>query len=139
MTGVVVFDAAEFRELFPTIHATDAQLGMFFRMATGFLSNTPCSIVKDLDERKDLLYLLTAHIATLNANVESGNSAVGRVASASEGSVSISLDYGTLGNNERWYLQTPFGANYWQMTKRYRSFLYRLGKAPMPVRRTYVQ
>ncbi|MET2743995.1 DUF4054 domain-containing protein, partial [Staphylococcus caprae] len=64
---------------------------------------------------------------------------VGRVASATEGSVSISLDYGTMGNNERFYLQTPYGNLYWQMTKRFRSFLYRLGKSPMPVRRTYVQ
>lgn len=139
MSGVVVFDAAEFRELFPAISATDTQLAMFFKMAEGFLSNTECSIVTDLEERKYLLYQLTAHIAQLNANVESGNSVVGRVASASEGSVSISLDYGTMGNNERWYLQTPYGANYWQMTKRYRSFLYRLGKSPMPVRRGYVQ
>ena len=137
MTGVVEFDATEFRELFPVIQASDAQLSMFFQMAEGFLDNTECSIVSDLDARKNLLYMLVAHIATLNDQVESGNSVVGRVASASEGSISISLDYGTMGNNERWYLQTPYGANYWQMTKRYRSFLYRLGKSPMPVRRRY--
>lgn len=138
MTDVVVFDPAEFAELFPAIKATPAQEAMFFKMAEGFLDNTACSIVKDLDERKILLYTLTAHIAQLNSNVESGNAVVGRVASASEGSVSISLDYGAMGNNERWYLQTPYGANYWQMTKKYRSFLYRLGKSQMPVRRRYV-
>jgi len=86
-----------------------------------------------------MLYLLVAHIATLNHQTESGNAVVGRVASASEGTVSISLDYGTMGNNERWYLQTPYGATYWQMTKRYRSMLYRLGKSPMPVNRQYVR
>ncbi len=139
MSGVVIFDPEEFRDMFPVILATDAQLNMFFKMAEGFLSNTECSLVKDLEERKLMLYQLVAHIATMNSQVESGNSVVGRVASASEGSVSISLDYGTMGNNERWYLQTPYGANYWQMTKRYRSMLYRLGKSPMPVRRTYVQ
>ena len=119
--------------------SNDAQLGMYFRHAESLLDNTKCSIVKDLEDRRNLLYLLVAHIAQLNHQVETGSSVVGRVASASEGTVSISLDYGTMGNNERWYLQTPYGAMYWQMTKRYRSALYRLGKAPMPVQRTYFQ
>lgn len=139
MSGVVAFDPAEFRTLYPTIQATDEQLTMFFIMAEGFLDNSECSIVKDLETRKIMLYLLVAHIATLNHQTESGNAVVGRVASASEGTVSISLDYGTMGNNERWYLQTPYGATYWQMTKRYRSMLYRLGKSPMPVNRQYVR
>lgn len=137
--AVVVFDIDEFRELYPKIVATDAQLRMFFSIAEGFLDNTDCSIVKSIEERKNLLYLLTAHLAWLNQQAEGGNAVVGRVASASEGSVSISLDYGTMGNNERFYLQGPYGNLYWQMTKKYRSFLYRLGKSPMPVRRTYVQ
>src|SRR5690625_4536430 len=139
MSGVVVFDPAEFRTLYPTIQATDEQLTMFFIMAEGFLDNSECSVVKNLATRKIMLYLLVAHIATLNHQTESGNAVVGRVASASEGTVSISLDYGTMGNNERWYLQTPYGATYWQMTKRYRSMLYRLGKSPMPVNRQYVR
>jgi len=139
MTGVVVFDIAEFRALYPSIKATDAQLVMFFSIAEGFLDNSECSVVKDLEQRKYMLYLLVAHMAALNQQTESGNAVVGRLATATEGTVSISLDYGTMGNNERWYLQTPYGAMYWQLTKRYRSMLYRLGKAPMPVRRTYVR
>lgn len=139
MSGIVELDLAEFRELYPNISANDTQLTMFWKIAEGFLDNTECSIVKDLEQRKILLYLLVAHVAALNANVESGNLSVGRVASATEGTVSISLDYGTVGNNERWYMQTPYGANYWQMTKKYRSFLYRLGKTPMAVRRNYVR
>lgn len=137
--AVVVFDIPEFRALYPSIVATDAQLRMFFSIAEGFLDNTECSIVKDVEARKTMLYLLVAHLASLNQQAEGGNAVVGRVASATEGSVSISLDYGTMGNNERFYLQTPYGNLYWQMTKRFRSFLYRLGKSPMPVRRTYVQ
>lgn len=139
MDGVVVFDIAEFRALYPSIKATDAQLVMFFSIAEGFLDNSECSVVKDLEQRKYMLYLLVAHMAALNQQTEAGNAVVGRLATATEGTVSISLDYGTMGNNERWYLQTPYGAMYWQLTKRYRSMLYRLGKAPMPVRRTYVR
>ncbi|MEQ4659659.1 DUF4054 domain-containing protein, partial [Providencia manganoxydans] len=56
-----------------------------------------------------------------------------RASSASEGSVSVSLDYGPTTNAEKWYTQTPYGAEYWQMTSKYRSFLYTLGVMPMPV------
>ena len=137
MSGVVVFDPVEFRALYPTIQATDDQLEMYFEMAETFLDNTKCSVVKDLGARKRLLYLLVAHIATLTGQAEKGNNVVGRVSSATEGTVSIGLDYGTMGNNERWYLQTPWGAMYWQLTKKYRSAVYRLGLRPMPVQRTY--
>lgn len=139
MDGVVVFVIAEFRALYPSIKATDEQLLMFFSIAESFLDNTKCSVVKDLEQRKYMLYLLVAHMAALNQQTEEGNAVVGRLSSATEGTVSVSLDYGTMGNNERWYLQTPYGAMYWQLTKRYRSMLYRLGKAPMPVRRTYIR
>lgn len=137
MSGVVEFNANEFRELYPSIQATDAQLEMYFEMAETFLDNTPCSVVKDLGARKRLLYLLVAHIAMLTGMAESGNPVVGRIGNATEGTVSVGLDYGTMGNNERWYLQTPWGAMYWQLTKRYRSMVYRLGLRPMPVQRTY--
>src|SRR5690554_8221029 len=137
MTGVVEFDVEEFRDLYPSIQATDAQLEMYFEMAETFLDNTPCSVVKNLEARKRLLYLLVAHIATLTGQAEKGNNVVGRISSATEGSVSVSIDYGTMGNNERWYLQTPWGAMYWQLTKKYRSAIYRLGIEPMPVQRTY--
>lgn len=137
MSGVVVFDPVEFRALYPAIQATNDQLDMYFDMAETFLDNTKCSVVKDLGARKRLLYLLVAHIATLTGQAEQGNNVVGRVSSATEGTVSISLDYGTMGNNERWYLQTPWGAMYWQLTKKYRSAVYRLGLRPMPVQRTY--
>lgn len=108
-------------------------------MAETFLDNTECSIVKDLDARKTMLYLLVAHIALLSQQAENGNPVVGRISNATEGTVSVGLDYGTMGNNERWYLQTPWGAMYWQLTKKYRSMVYRLGIAPMPVQRTYYQ
>lgn len=139
MSGIVVFNPVEFRLLYPSVVATDAQLSAYFSMAETFLDNTECSIVKDLKARKNMLYLLVAHIATLTGQAQSGNPVVGRIANATEGTVSVGLDYGTMGNNERWYLQTPWGAMYWQLSKKYRSMVYRLGIAPMPVQRTYFQ
>lgn len=138
MDGIVVFDPVEFREIYPKIVATDAQLEDYFAMAETFLNNTKCSVVKDLKARKRMLYLLVAHIATITGMAEAGNNVVGRISSATEGSVSVSLDYGTLGNNERWYMQTPWGAMYWQLTRPYRSATYRQGLPPMHVQRVYV-
>jgi hypothetical protein len=66
--------------------------------------------------------MLTAHIAALNAVELGGRSAeniVGRISSASEGSVSISLDSQTPGT-AAWFQQTKYGAAFWQATTQYR-------------------
>ncbi|TNH43754.1 DUF4054 domain-containing protein [Photorhabdus luminescens] len=135
MSNIVELNIAKWRELYPNITATDAQLEMYFVEACMILNNTEHSCVKNLKEREMLLYLLMAHIAILENNVAAGNNSVGRAANASEGSVSISLDYGTTKNAEKWYIQTPYGAKYWQLTVRYRSFLYVIGQMPIHVRR----
>ncbi len=136
MSGVVIFDVAEFRSFYPNIKATDAQLEMFFYEAEIMLNNTEKSCIKDLKKRKVLLYLIVAHLATLQGQIDAGNALVGRVSSASEGSVSVSSDYGSMGNSERWWLQSPYGAKYWQLTMPYRSALYIVTNVPMPVDRT---
>ncbi|MGJ0578494.1 DUF4054 domain-containing protein [Xenorhabdus bovienii] len=135
MSDIVELDIKKWRELYPNITATDARLEMYFVEATMLLNNTEHSCVKNLKERELLLYLLMAHMATLQNHADAGNNAVGRASSATEGSVSISLDYGTTSDSEKWYIQTPYGARYWQLTARYRSFLYVIGQMPMRVRR----
>lgn len=130
---VVVFDASRFGELYPNIKRTENQLDFAFTKATMLLRNDKHSCVCNMQEREALLYLLVAHISTLEANTEGGNTSVGRASSAAEGSVSVSLDYGTTTNAEKWYTQTPYGAEYWALTSRYRSFLYTLGEHPMNV------
>ncbi|SSN07964.1 Uncharacterised protein [Klebsiella pneumoniae] len=131
--AVVVFDVEKFREAYPSAKGTDTQLNNAFIKAGMLLRNDKHSCVCNLAEREMLLFLLVAHMDMLQSNIDEGNSAVGRASSASEGSVSVSLDYGTATNGEKWYTQTPFGAEYWALTSRYRSFLYTLGVAPMPV------
>ncbi|HHZ7075507.1 TPA: DUF4054 domain-containing protein [Morganella morganii] len=131
--GVVVFDVDKFREAYPSAKGTDTQLNNAFIKAGMLLRNDKHSCVCNMAEREMLLWLLVAHMDMLQSNIDEGNSAVGRASSASEGSVSVSLDYGTATNGEKWYTQTPYGAEYWALTSRYRSFLYTLGVAPMPV------
>lgn len=135
--NVVVFDVAEFREDYPFFqNVSDRQLNRFFKRAeNSFLKNTNDSCIEDLEERKDLLYLIVAHLATLFQQAESGNTLVGRISSATQGSVSVSSDYGTLGKNEKWWVQTKWGADYWAATAQYRTSQYVITKFPMPVDR----
>lgn len=121
--SAVVFDKARFQTAYPEVRAADAQLEMWFTQAESLLDNTGRSIVKKPEEREMLLFLLVRHFAALNERAAQGG-LVGRIASASEGSVSVSADMGAAIGNAAWYLQTPYGATYWQLTAKYRRFRY---------------
>lgn len=119
----VVFDKARFQAAYPEVRAAGAQLEMWFAQAESLLDNTGRSIVKKPEEREMLLFLLVRHVAALTERAAQGG-LVGRIASAAEGSVSVSADMGAVGSNAAWYLQTPYGATYWQLTAKYRRFRY---------------
>lgn len=122
---IVTFDPAKFAVRYPQFSGHDpAFLQACFDEAGLYLDNTEASIVTDASEREQLLHMLVAHLVALNTAIEQGNSGVGRVASASEGSVSVSLDFGAVTNSQAWYAQTPYGANYWAATAPYRSLRY---------------
>lgn len=133
--GVVEFNVNKFRSLYPTLKAADDQLNWYFVEATMLLNNTDKSCVKNLAEREVLLFLLVAHMAVLQQRIEGDNEVVGRVSSASQGSVSVSLDNGQTTLSDKWYQQTPYGSKYWALTAKYRSFLYIATNVAMPVRR----
>jgi len=81
-----------------------------------------------------LLNLLTAHIAWLNAPRDSsGNPAasggaaspiVGRVNSASEGSVSVGSENNYPPGSAQWFQQTKYGAEWYALTNQYRRMRY---------------
>lgn len=131
--AVVVFDPAAFKVAFPEFELVpDARLTLLFNMI-GFtlLDNTDASIVVNVDQRSSMLNLLLAHMLTLygyvteTGTVVPGTGAVGRVSSATEGTVSTSLEYRVPASaGEAWYNQTPWGAMYWVMTAQFRSFHY---------------
>lgn len=125
--GVVRFVAAEFKAAYPEFAAvSDGSLLLCFTYATLLLNNSCSSMVCDANTRQTLLYLLTAHIAALfyGANGQIPSGAVGRVAKATQGSVSADLDMGETSRAQAWYLQTQWGALYWTMTGVYRQPLY---------------
>ncbi|EOG6131784.1 DUF4054 domain-containing protein [Cronobacter sakazakii] len=131
--AIVVFDIEAFRERYPEFNSvSDALLNAYFVEATVYLDNTDCSPAQDDAVRAVYLNMLVAHIAALNAGVggQKPSGLVGRISSASEGSVSVSTGDVPVSQSSWWYLQTPYGAAYWNATAQYRTFTYVPGSSP---------
>ncbi|EKT3011237.1 DUF4054 domain-containing protein, partial [Salmonella enterica] len=106
---------------------------VFNQVTALYLDNTDESPVADLNEREQLLFLLVAHLCSLRglgSGKDGQSGLVGRITSASEGSVSVSVDNSGSNDASWWYLQTPYGAAYWQATAPYRSMQYHPGGSP---------
>lgn len=140
--GVVIFDEVAFLQAYPefTAYATanPGTLQTVFNMVTAlYVNNTPTSLIRDVTTRQFVIWLAMAHVLYLRGALNSTDAAagasgsagnVGRVSSASEGTVSASLDMGATPNTAAWWLQSQYGAQYWQATAPYRTFRY--GRAP---------
>lgn len=125
--GVVQFNAAEFLALYPVFTPQAAALAGNFALASLQLNNTCGSRIQDAPTRQTLLYLLTCHITALLNGVGStpATGAVGRLSDATEGSVSASLEYlANGGPSQAYYIQTQWGAQYWQCTAPFRQARY---------------
>lgn len=126
--AIVTLDIPKFRAMFPEFsNVPDAQLPYLFDQATDYLNNSECSLVEDVGKRERLLYLLMAHLAYMrygDANGNGGTGLVGRLSSATEGSVSVSSEAGQVEFRYMWYTQSPYGMGYWQATKVYRMANY---------------
>lgn len=136
MAQVVEFDVTEFRAIYPVFSSiTDAQLQYFFTKATMRINNTVNACVP-YDQRKIYLYLLVAHMAELQNGINAGNgNMVGNVSGATQGSTSVSIAVPPTNSGNFWYMQTPYGAEFWDLTKKYRSALYVNTFQAMPVNR----
>lgn len=139
--GIVVFVPSDFRTAFPAFATlSDAALNGNFAFATSFLDNSLSSPVQDVNIRAQLLNLLVAHISALlnGVNGQPSNGAVGRIAEASEGSVSARLEYSSsVSQSQAFFIQTQWGAMYWQMTSACRAMRYVTPCSPPGVSRGY--
>lgn len=136
---MIAFNYPNWIAAFPVFaNVNAAQAGVYFNFATLYFNNAGWPGA--LPQAATLLDLLTAHIAWLfsmrdaNGNPSSTGvvpppAIVGRVSSASQGSVSVSTEYASNGNpSESWYLQTPYGAMYWAATAQFRTAVYMPGQ-----------
>lgn len=129
--AVAVFVYADWAAMFPEMaNVPEPAARGFFSIATLLLDNTDCSPVQDVTQRTALLYFVTAHVAALAGYpVAAGGTAspsgiVGRVTSATEGTVSVSSDYGAVSNSQAYWLQSTYGATYWQLMAPFRTMRY---------------
>ncbi|HEJ7052523.1 TPA: DUF4054 domain-containing protein [Serratia marcescens] len=126
--AVVTLDIASFRAMYPEFYnVTDAILPFLFDQSTDYLNNTDYSLVDDVVKRERLLYTLMAHLAYVrygDNRKRGGSGMVGRIASATQGSVSVSSDLGPIEFRYAWYTQSPYGMDFWQATKVYRMANY---------------
>lgn len=124
----VALDTEEFRSWFPGLTLdiiSDDRLDALWAQVCALVGNTDATSLAPYEpdaeppviERKVLLYYALCHMATLSARGDQP----GRVASASEGSVSTSFDLlKTQSTTAQWWNQTPCGSTYWTLTAKYR-------------------
>ena len=133
--GVVTFDYAAWAAAYPDLASSvpEATAQARFDMATLYLDNSAYSPVPDLNKRRALLWLLVCHLClTMNSPSQGGRGAgaVGRVASATRGSVSTSFDVGATSNDASWFAQTQYGLSFWQATAYLRQMRIIPGRSP---------
>ena len=120
---------------FANVEQASAQI--YFNLAQLYFNNAgwPGSLVNPSAE--SLLLLLVSHLTFLwSPRDAQGNPSttgtfpppalVGRISSATEGSVTVQTEYDTAKGNPdaAWYIQTPYGAAYWAATAQFRTFRY---------------
>lgn len=124
----VVFNYQTWVLRFPEFKGVPEALAQeYFDEAGLFYAN--CGWTGALPQARMLLNLLTAHIAALNAPLggKPSSSVVGRVSSAHQGSVSVQTDAGDANASspsQWWFMQTKYGAEFWQATIQFRSGRY---------------
>lgn len=119
----VAFDYGLWAARYPELASvtTGDLASAYFAEAGLYLANDDTSAVADPPTRLLLLNMLVAHIASLNGPTSSP--LVGRISGASEGSVSVSTAYEAPGT-AAWFLQTKYGAAFWQATAGLRTMMY---------------
>ncbi len=132
MGAVAVFSYSAWVARYPEFAAVpEATAEAYFSEATLYLSNDGGSPVPDTKAAVQLMLLnmLTAHLAQLNWTPSGAQPSqiVGRIASATEGSVSVSADLTIQAGSAAWFTQTKYGLAFWQATAAYRTARYRPG------------
>ncbi len=105
--------------------------GPVLTIAEQYCRNDGGGPVCDATLQTQLLWLMVAHVAQLmyGSTTQPLSQAVGRVASAGQGSVNVALEWPTTASNA-FFLQTQYGAMWWQMTSPFRLGIYGARNTP---------
>lgn len=135
MGVVVAFNYASWSSMFPQFKSvTEAQIvGFVWPVAQQYCRNDGGGPVNKVETQTQMLNLMVAHIAQLlfGSTTQPASPLVGRVNSAAEGSVNVGTDFPTDPSNA-WFVQTQYGAMYWQMALPFRLARYIPKVTPLP-------
>lgn len=138
-TPAVTFDYAAWVALFPAFAACSSEQGaVWFDLADSYFANDTCNPAYSSGPPERFaryLYMVTSHLAWLMAPRDAnGNPAatgqppsplVGRINSASEGSVNVGVELGASGSpSEAFFSQSQYGLMFWQATAQFRTMRY---------------
>lgn len=127
MGAVVTFNYQTWAAVYPELSSVSEPAATgYFAQATLYQANDGSGPVCDPTAQLALLNMLTAHIAALNASIngQAPNSLVGRINSATEGSVTVSTELPVSAGMEAWCAQTKYGIAWWNATRQYRTFRF---------------
>lgn len=126
--GVVVqFSYVNFVAQFPALaYLTSSQVQTQWNLATNYVRNDGGGPVISASVQSNLINLAAAHLCQLFMPPATGGSAstlVGRINSASEGSVSVGAEMNSP-QAAAWWITTVYGAAFWEASKQYRTMRY---------------
>lgn len=137
MGVIATFSLSGFTAQYPEFTTVTLPVAQaWFNQAVLYQANDGSGPVQDATQQITLLNMLTAHIGCLAGFLNPGGTpnptVVGRIVSATQGSVSVSTDSAPSGvpGSYQWFNQTQYGASWWQATLIFRSARYRPGCRP---------
>lgn len=129
--GIIVpFVITDWRVGYPEfVKVADPQIEIAEGIAEAIHANDGSGPVASANVQKQALWAITAHVAFLNYGYGVGSSApantiVGRISSATEGSVSVTTENNYPAGTPQWFQQTKYGSTYFMMMAPYRTMRY---------------
>ena len=127
--SAVAFDYSAWVARYPEFAATvsSSLATLYFNEACLYCPNTGTGLVSDGTALATILNMVTAHIAALNAPPADGSPAstlVGRISSATQGSVTVQAQFDVPAGSAQWFAQTKYGAAAWTAMAPYRTFRF---------------
>jgi len=142
MSACVTFNFPSWLALFPQFGVTTPQFNALAETQVTQLilplAEQYCEGVLRMTTNKpalqtQLLNLMVSHVAQLlfGSSTQPPSPLVGRISTASEGSVSVGVEFPTTPDNA-WFLQTVYGSMFWQLALPFRLGRYAAKVTPQP-------
>lgn len=124
--GPIPFVYSDWEAMFPELAGvSEPQATMYFGLATMYVRNDGGGSINDPIKLTYALYLTTAHLSVIFSQETNGvpttggstspSAIVGRIASATQGSVSVTTEMPAQPPAAAWWNQTIYGAAVWKM------------------------